>query len=92
MTQAITQADIEANKAAITVARETEAATECRSSGHVAPRVSGLTLRQPKFDWKAQGKYYKLNNFQKLKKLIFLNSYSIEKRKKSAHDYELAQL
>ena len=64
MTSAITQAAIQATKAAIMAVREAEAPAKHGRPLHIVPRGSGLALRQPPFHWKAQDKYNELNNFK----------------------------
>ena len=80
---------IEAAKAAKMVMGEVEAAAGSRSP-HAVTRESRPALRQPIFDWKVQGKYNELNNFNIKERSIFMmNSYSMVKAK-SANNYDMA--
>ena len=81
MTQAITQAAIEATKVAIMAVREVEGPIESRPV-HVVPRKRWPALRQPTFDWKAQNKYKHLNNFKiEVRNIFMVRSYNKEESK-----------
>ena len=58
MIQAITQAVIEAAKAAITAVREADGPTKGRGAIQASPRTYENILRQPNFNCKVQDKHY----------------------------------
>ena len=64
MTRAITQAVIEPAKATIRESEKAETSTSKARKIQVTLRMVGLTLKQPKFDWKAPDKYHKLCNLK----------------------------
>ena len=81
--QVITQAVIEAAKAAILVERDAKGPAENRRAVQTAPRANGPTLRQQTFNWKVQDKFNELNHFKIELNIIFLiNSYNIEENVK----------
>ena len=63
MTQANTQAVMEAGKAA-KMAVEAESQVNTARSVQEMPRASSPGLKQPIFDWKAKDKYEELQNFE----------------------------
>ena len=67
MTQAIKQATIGAVKAVVQAMTKVEGPVERSSGSAVAAsmggRTSGLSLKQPALDWKAQDNYSELLNF-----------------------------
>ena len=73
MTQVLSQAVIEAAKAAIMAVRETETPAESSREVQAALRTSGPALKQLIFDWKAQDTYNELNNC----KIIARNTFSM---------------
>ena len=52
LTKAITQAIIEAAKAAIMAVTETDGSTKCRKVAQAVPKAGEPTLRQLTFNWK----------------------------------------
>ena len=84
MMQTMTQSAMEAaTKAAIAAVKEVENTVNAARSIQVMYRSDGPALKQPKFDWKAAGKYQELLNFETDVKSIFITiaiSYNIMKR------------
>ena len=76
MTGGITQAAIEATKAAVHVLAVTrdEAGSKHRNeSVGTGSKLGGPTWKQPTFDWRATDKYMELRNFQARGKQQFPN-------------------
>ena len=64
MTQAITQAAIEATKAAIMAVREMEIPVNTARPVPAMPKTSGTLLRQPMLDWKSPDMYLEFLNLR----------------------------
>ena len=76
MTQAIMQAAIEVMKTAVEAMSEVKGPAKRNNTAVATPSVSttdsGPVLKQPAFNWKAQGKYNELLNFEMEVKYKFL--------------------
>ena len=67
----MTQAPIEASKAAIIVVKDTENHDENSRKAQPTSRMSEPVIKHPTFDLTVPGKYHELNNF-KLKSETYL--------------------
>ena len=61
MSEAITRAVAEATRIAIQTMAEAQVERMLGTSG---PKIGGLTMKQPTFDWSAQDKYSELKTFR----------------------------
>ena len=84
MTQAITQAAIEAAKVVIMAVRQAHNLVNNVAPMHTMPGLVGPVLRQPAYDWKLQTNIRNCAISKQMKEHFFLTTISIYKKERGS--------